>query len=423
MPIRFFPDRYPKDMLARDFPDVVKSLRARWTVMMENSQQTIAWVGVAQAKGKDSVFFLPHGAPSGHQESEKFASKLMAAIVRFAREHSREGDRSEDEGATQAALLADIAADFRDHGLYATREKIRSRDDGKPDWARTVKSRIAYPASNGSPVYCEISSTRYSSFATNIIAKIQAQIVSEISENHGWWLERYFGAREMPDAEPLNDWPREVWPRLLRMARRELFQTRAIRLVQMLLDYLESAAKTGVGNIVCGISDFATMWETILRRTLEGVDDGWNSKLPGPHYFDDGEHGKPSGRMQLDIVIRRDARLAILDAKYYRSTSVELAPGLADISKQIVYQKALESTGEANGLTITNAFLFPARETHRDAFRTIRFMLPDGSMADGFSPIECQYVSIAEVVDAYASGAKLADQQWLVDLQNRAASP
>lgn len=380
--------------------------------MMENNRELVAWVGVAQAEGENSIFFLPHGAPSDPLDRKNFAKQLMVAIVRFARENSRQGDNRDFESASQAALLAELASDFRDHGLFTIRENVRSRDNGKPDWSRTVKSQVAFPAANGAPVYCEISSTRHSTFSTNIVARIQAQIIVEISLHHGWWMDRYFGAREIPVPPPLNDWPREAWPRLLKMARRELFQNRAIRLVQMMLDYLEHTRETGLGNVVCGISDFSSMWEAVLRRTLDGVEDDWNSRLPGPRYFGLAGSGDPAGRMQLDIVVRRNNRIIILDAKYYRSTSIGFVPGLPDIMKQVIYQKAMESTGvEFSG--IENAFLFPAEQTRRDPYHQIRFIMPDGTDAEGFPPIDCQYVSIANVIDAYARGTKLDDQKWL----------
>lgn len=384
--------------------------------MMENSRELIAWVGVAQAAGENTVFFLPHGAPEEQSARELFAERLMTAIVRFARENSRSGDARETEGATQAALLADLASDYRDHGLYSVREKIRSRHDGKPDWARTVKSGTAFPAANGAPVYCEISSTRYSAFATNIVARIQAHVIAEVGRFHGWWLRPYFGARELPVSDRLNSWPRETWPRLLRMARRDLFQSRAINLVRMLLEYLEQAEQTGEGGVICGISDFSTVWEAMLRDTIHGVENHWNALLPAPWYFRRSGAGEETGRMRTDIIARVEGNLAILDAKYYRAASVRSAPGLSDITKQIFYQQAVESTGEAAGLEIINAFLFPAEETHRDVYQHITVTLPDGSPVSGFPRVKCQYLSMHDVIAAYSRRGLLVEQDWLSGL-------
>ncbi|WIW95467.1 LlaJI family restriction endonuclease [Altererythrobacter rubellus] len=413
MTILFLPDRYPKTKLASRHPEVASNLQKASTSMMENGQKTVAWVGVARADAESAVVFLPHGSPAGAPEREAFARDLMKAIVRFAREHARAGEGGDNESTTQTALLAELAMDFRDFGLYSTREKIRGRRDGKPDWARTVKSGAAFPASNGAPVYFDIATSRYSSFATNVVARIQAAVISEINELHGWWVGHYFGAREVPRAAPDTVWPRKIWPRLLRLARRELFQSRAVNLVRMLLDYLEGSMETGDGRVVCGVSDFSTMWETMLRDTLDGVEAHWNSYLPGPVYMNAWGHGDEAGRMELDIVVRKGDRIVILDAKYYRADSSTFVPGVQDISKQIIYQRAVESTGRVAKDRITNAFIFPAETTCRNPYKAIRFFLPDGSPASGFPPVECQFVSVPEVVTAYASRGKLADQSWL----------
>lgn len=380
---------------------------------MENSKETVAWVGLARADPEISVFFLPHGAPARETERKEFAKDLMRALVRFSREHSRIGEGRGSDSPTQANLLADIATDFRDNGLYSTREKIAGKQDGKPDWAKTVKSGFAFPVANGAPIYLEISTSRYTSFATSTVARIQAIVLNEIAANHGWWLGHYFGSREIPDGRLQLEWPRETWPKLLRLALRELFQYRAVRLVRLLLDYLELSTETGQGNIFCGISDFSTMWEVMLRETLDGVEPEWNALLPRSIYTNVDGNLHDAGRMQLDIVVRVGNRIFILDAKYYRASSKGYVPSMPDVSKQIIYQMAAESTGLVERSQVSNAFLFPAMHTCREPYRDVQLRLPDGSIAAGFPHVDCQYVSIGEVVAAYAGRRKLQDQAWL----------
>ncbi|MGY6550472.1 MAG: LlaJI family restriction endonuclease [Erythrobacter sp.] len=422
MTVVFLPDRYPKAELSDRYPEVALNLRKVSGAMMENGQQTIAWVGVARAYAGNSIVFLPHGAPSEGPAREAFAKSLMKAIVRFARENSRGGECFGDDSVTQAALLAELAMDYRDYGLFSTREKIRGRQDGKPDWARTIKGEIAFPSGKGAPIYCDISTSRYSTFATNVVARIQAAVIKEINDEHDWWLGHYFGAREIPHRDSDISWPRKTWSQLLRLARRELFQSRAVNLVRMLLEYLDGSMETGPGKVVCGVSDFSTMWETMLRDTLDGVEHEWNSYLPRPAYIRAGGGFDETSRMELDIVIRRDDDIIILDAKYYRANSKFFVPGVQDISKQIMYQRAVESTGRVPLDRITNAFLFPARQTARQPYEAIRFHLPDGSRATSIPQIECQYISIYDVVEAYAGRAKLADQSWLTALCGKYAS-
>ena len=91
---------------------------------------------------------------------------------------------------------------------------------------------------------------------------------------------------------------------------------------------------------------------------------------------------------------------------------------MSDISKQIVYQRAIESTGRVDGAKLVNAFVFPSAATGREPYHSIRFLLPDGRAAPFFPPVLCQYVSVQDVVMAYAARRKLKDQTWLSDLCN-----
>lgn len=416
MSIVFLPDRYPKAELERSFPEVATALRERWAMVLENSRKRVAWVGIAKTEKEGAVFFLPHGSPSSTEDRERFAKITMRAIVRFARENKRGGEAQDRESTTQAALVAELAADYRDHGLFSTREKLRSRGDGKPDWARTVKTEIAFPASNGAPIYCDIRSTRYSSLATNIVALIQAKVLEEIHDNHGWWLDPYFGSRIPPKSQPALEWSRDIWPSLLKRARRDLYQRRAIRLVGLLLDYLERTKETGSGLVICGLSDFSSMWEAMLRDTLDNVEMRWNDSLPSPYYFraDGGSDG--SGRMEVDIFVRKEDFILVLDAKYYAASSATTSPGVQDFTKQIIYRQALECTGKLGDVRVGNAFLFPGVETSREPFQRAEFVLTDGSIAPNFSPVQCQYVSMQDVVEGYASRCKLIDQTWLEGL-------
>ena len=413
MSIRFLHDRHGKAALDTSHSEVAEALRKRRSVMMENGKETVAWVGIAQTGDGDSCFFLPHGAPEGTGDREHFARQLMRAIVRFSRESGRAGDGREKESSTNAALLAELAADYRDHGLHARREKLKANRDGKPDWARTVRSKTAFPAANGAPLYTELATTRYSSQATNIVAQIQEQVIADIHRAHSWWLGPWFGSREAPRPQRAPPWPKESRARLLKLARRDLYENRAIRLVGLLLAFLEQEKETGEGEVFCGISYFSTLWEVMRRETIPGGEHDWNNRLPKPAYFRaDGSHEDARG-MELDMVVRSGDHTIILDAKYYRATSKGYLPGVQDISKQIVYQQALEATGEADAGSIVNAFAFPGTDTLREPFERIRFMLPDGGVAPGFPPVLCQYVSVGDVVEAYAVRRKLADAAWL----------
>ncbi|MDR8330486.1 LlaJI family restriction endonuclease, partial [Acinetobacter baumannii] len=88
-----------------------------------------------------------------------------------------------------------------------------------------------------------------------------------------------------------------------------------------------------------------------------------NSRLPKPVFIKpDGTEipAKKTG-MRTDIVIEDKAakKLTILDAKYYEATTVENAPGWADLVKQFFYEKAISIMPEFSGYQFENALIFP----------------------------------------------------------------
>lgn len=401
------PDRLPKKILYERYPKVAENLTRLSATMMENKAELVAWVGIGLVSGDSSYVFLPHGA----SDDPKLSKELMKAIVRFAHEYGRSGESSEEQGLHQAALLADLSMDYRDHGLFASRQRARVRNAGKPDWGRTIKRETAFGTTGSNLVYLDFAGTKPKIETDNIVSLIQAQVIREIAGNHAWWLRDFLGSRELPEAV-LVPWPRATWKQKLRVALRGLYQDREINLVQMLLSYLEAEENSGSGQVVCGISDFSMMWEGMLRSVLFDVDSSWNARLPGPHYFPDNGVGVAAGRMAMDVVLRRGDKILILDAKYYRADHIGFVPGAADIVKQIFYRKAVVAIPESKGMIVGNAFVFPAKQTGSGAFSHIDMLLPSGQRVDDFETVSCYYVSTEEVICAYAGRRRIIIDGW-----------
>ncbi|MCK0098514.1 LlaJI family restriction endonuclease [Qipengyuania sp. S6317L1] len=388
---------------------------------MENSRETVAWVGIAHVDSDNSTVFLPHGVSESSAGQDRFAEKLMRAIVRFAREYSRPGEGRSSEGPNHAALLAELATDYRENGLFSQRKRIQTSADGKPDWARTVKRSIVYPMDDGTPIFLDLKTTKLSAETSNLIAMIQSEVLAEIDKNHGWWIASYFGNRKPPKRGAARGLARSKWIKFLRLTLRMLFEQRAVRLVHLLIDYLESKAGRGAGQTICGISDFSTMWEEMLRKALPNVDEGWNSKLPRAYYYQSNGSRHEGGRMEIDIVLRRTGHFCILDAKYYKATSSNVSPGMPDVSKQIMYQMAFESIQGEGTPPPKNAFIFPARETGAGPFQRVEITDQDPTKARRFKPVDCLYVSTAEIIEAYAERRKIDGSGWLDGLLSAGA--
>jgi hypothetical protein len=405
----FLPDRIEKSRLRERYPAIHELLRQKG--VLDGKNELVRFVGIASAGAEQCAMFLPHGAPEhDHDCRKKFAATVMAAISRFARENARTGEAAATESsASFAAVLAAIAEDYRDHGIFSERLRTPSVDTGKPDWRATLRKGVPMLTPDGAPVFTEIRTSRPFSSSENILAIIQAAVVREIAGRHGWWLGESFGKRPLPSPDPLPRWPREHWTTHLRRFRQNLFAERPIVLAGLLEAYLDNEPLADTGRFLCGLSDYSTVWEAMLLRVLPGVEDGWNARLPAPYYVGSAGNSEAGGRMLMDIVIRNGSRIVIADAKYYRATSVGTAPGWPDIVKQIYYAEALGTVaGGPAPSSIDTCFIFPVRDGEEGPLDSVEIRDTAGMPVPRFPAVRCYYAGAHAVAAAYCTGRKIS---------------
>jgi len=109
--------------------------------------------------------------------------------------------------------------------------------------------------------------------------------------------------------------------------------------------------------------------------------------------------------MQTDIVIRDGAALKVLDAKYYDATTLSNSPSWPDIVKQLFYHVALASAATED--VGTGSFIFPSTNNGEGPFSRISVVDQNRDQADGFPTINCVYLDITCVMDAYIAGSKI----------------
>lgn len=406
MALHLLPDRYPTAELKSRFPVAASNLHKN--VVMEGETALVSFVGIAFANQDDCIMFLPHGSPEAEDARSLFASKLMRAIALFGRNFSRRADDGlSDEGLSAAAVLQEIALDYRENGIYSERLSVETRNNGKTRWSATIKHELPFFSKKGAPLYLSTRTRKPQNDIQNVIAIVQSVVLREIYARHSWWLDEAFGDRK-PPAEPKPVlWPRADWHRLLVEARSTLFADRPLHLSGLLLAYLENQMAHGPDGLLLGVSDFSTVWEKMLARTLPGFEDRWNAKLPFPAYSDKKGNLHNRRSMMMDAVVRHGHRLKIIDAKYYDAQSAGRVPNTPDIVKQIFYQLALESIMGPDKLEISNAFAFPKKQLGPNPFQTVALYDLDGSPSPHFAPIDCLYLCMQEVVEAFISGNQL----------------
>lgn len=404
----FLPDRYPKATLKEKHPSVHAAMDAKG--LLDGQNELVRFVGIADAGPEKCVCFLPHGVSLGDKVPRiEVARSVMAAVATFARQNARPGEANSDEPAiTFVALMAEIAEDYRDNGIFSERLHQKSLNTGKPDWSATVRKELPILTATGAPVYTDIRTVRPFTSTENILAIIQTAIIHEIAGRHGWWLEDSFGNRELPSLKHLPAWPREIWSSMLRRFKRNLFADSAIRLASLLESYLELSPRSGRGSTVCGISDFSTVWEAMLVSTLPNVLHGMNARLPFARYQPRDRSVKPVDRfMRTDIIAEEKGIYYLLDAKYYMAKGDSTLPGWSDVAKQFVYELALRDI-IAPDARILNGYIFPSDKNRHIPFDRVEMVGRSGSATD-FPIINVYGMNITEVMSSYVSGTKLGN--------------
>jgi hypothetical protein len=374
------------------------------------NHETIHYCGLAMTPDGETFMFLPRNTlsltTSNYEEKIDAARNTMAALVRFARETDRAAlGKAEGVGGILAPVIEELAQDYRDYGIYLERLRVESRNTGKPNWKKTLVKGLPYPISGGM-VYIDYVSSKPVRSQDNILALIQSVIISEIYQRHSWWLGVNFGKREDLLDTPKICYPREQWIKLLQQFMRGLYSDRSLRLVHSLCTYLKAESQNSKGIVFCGLRDFHTVWETMLRDVITDVEYGWATKLPRPNYVAWDGSANLSAGMMPDIIVRSKNGLLIVDAKYYAASSVENSPKLGDILKQISYLHAVSSVEKE--VVVKTCFVFPREKNTKGNYSHVMFEDRNGTTSDVFPRIECYYFPILEVMDAYIVGNHLS---------------
>lgn len=410
--ILYLPDRMHADDPC--MPDGVREVMKGLGLVHPGSGK-IHFCGLLKA-GHRIVIFLPRNHAGSPEPVERAAYYLLRALSRFYRTRDS-GMRAEDHGTVvtggeSLSLAVALIEDYLANGLYVRRARVRTTNNGKTSWPRTIARNTAYPGAGG-PAYLDLATSRthYSNDCTT--ARIHALIMRELLATYGMlWLGKAGTVDRQLAGMPVPAGTAAAWTRLLGKELQQSYSERDIFLLRSLSAYLEKRKGTVQGPLLIGVHKFHALWEAMLDECLTGKLKV-NDLLPVPAYRKaGGTMEKVAGKGQrTDTVIRdRDMQhIAVIDAKYYDARSPQSAPGWPDLVKQLFYQQAIERLYPDRH--VSNHFIFPGNGTGNleAAFVVAR----DSKSADSgdcpveYGPIHCHYQDPLALLRLYATGEKL----------------
>lgn len=280
-------------------------------------------------------------------------------------------DNMEDISFNLLSLMVFFLEDYFENGVYSnTLNVLETNGTGEIDWNRTVNYTNPI-IKNNKPYYTNLQTRIKINDLFDYFHLLHEYIITDSSKR----LENA-GLIDLFDLTPAEISHLELedfgeTSQILEKIEKELnveFNTQKRKLLSAMHSYI--SAKNAFTNenylTVFGTSTYHVIWEDICRRVLN---DKLSSEIMGtikkPEWvLKSGKKHWAKKSFEPDIVTWKDDTFIILDAKYYNlkfdEDNLDANPGLGDITKQYLYQLALEDYIYSHGSTkVKNALLFP----------------------------------------------------------------
>lgn len=405
----FYSDRMPVKELAGSLPEsVMRAFRERQLGKLEERDR-VHFCGLIVASDDQSAFFLPRGVSRELGHARRLAPLVMRSIARYVQRHPERQDAWGDElcDPTLQRVILDIFQDYTESGLFFLETSEIVRNGGKTDWDRTIRRTTPLLATTGAPVFLETRGKRRSSDFADLITSIHLHVLSEINRRHAWWLcgrssFEIFRAQNVPPVRLSPD----AMKRSLISSKRLLFSARSIRLINLLIEYLDQNGSSSRGFRAFGIESFHSVWEDIVCSIF--TDNNQSARLQFPSlWFEHKQSGSinaPRFRLIPDLIIETESAVLVVDAKYYSGASAETMPGIADYIKQNAYSMA--ATSLFPGKHVSSHYVLPRASEGPQNIVSVNLRDASGGYLQGFDPVRTHFLGWDEALGLYLANRK-----------------
>ena len=331
--------------------------------------------------------------------------EIITAIRKYKTDVPKEYEREEsDTGDINGILgiMLGILEDYSTFGLYTKyKDEFLAGNEGEADWERTVSQLLPYYIDDF-PLYVEYYGKKSVEDKDAIITKIHLKIVDECIRNFDKWGLGYLFPvyDDLCEDEGIINWNNRDIICELKNEIDHQYDTRKQLLLKLLVTYLRYTEEHKLIETrdleneysLYGTRDFAMLWQRacevafadvykepslnelytrgIIKKKpkngSETIKDLVDAERPLWQLDPDKNTYPSKGTLELDGVsfVKKGTTdyMYIIDAKYYlieMNNPVEKVPGVGDVSKQYVYQMALDSFIKKQGLKVRNFFIMP----------------------------------------------------------------
>lgn len=301
-----------------------------------------------------------------------------------------------------------LVRDFLESGLYIEFEHTEKMSNvGKIDFPRTIKKCKPIILDEG-PLYLPYITRTKKLADEDLVRNIQILVLNDIAKKVGWLIGFNIHIPQTGIKGGIN----KSLISKLKMAKNNSYNTRKLKLIDYLVQYLTMLDLLGNDGKEIFVSVVYKFWEDMIADVVGNVD---HVTLERIFYIRHRYINKRTGavyRMPRDLnplmpdsVYMDDEKIVILDAKYYDKYSF---PTNDDITKQFAYmRKAYGYYG--TGYDYRNIFVVPTDDSYHYSNRVAVFDSdPHISRTDDLIPIEVMYLNVTEVVKNYISSTNIS---------------
>jgi LlaJI restriction endonuclease len=315
-------------------------------------------------------------------------------------------------GVSQIPQQILLIKDWFTHGVYKSSQQ-RSRFDfsGRIDWKATLGGIDPFFSSDR-PVYPFFVISESLKNSVTLIAQIHRWAIAQCDRNIGWLVAEANSESAIPELLNVSEvlpCSNETAVRALRDELRIQYDARKVWLLKSLIKIIHQASKLEGRANLFGMLKFWRVWETICRAIIDDSNNLPKFQLPQPLYIGgvNGSFRSSSARQVPDILLMREEKMIVVDAKYY--DVARNLPGWADIVKQFYYAKTISHAKLA--VTVENYFLFP--EPTQGNEKPLKVILTfhrrsseelSDTLNREFPPIRCEYINIYQAMRCYLNG-------------------
>ncbi len=344
----------------------------------------------------DDVFIsFPMGYNLDESEDKKVRREILSllhVLQKFNSNKQNEQARVDNtKNLLEFPLLSYqyVILDYLKNGYYTEKEvAYRSENKGKINWKRTIQQKKPHIDSSNA-VYLDFIVKKNIVNENVVLTRIHEYCVFHSFLKLGWLY------TDMLPTKPRMKFNQKMFTSVLQTAISQTYNDNKKRLFIAMLNIINNMNEGNALSSECyfGTTSFEYVWEKMIDFVF-GESDKSNYFPKARWQLDGVDRSIESSSLQPDTIIKKDDKVFIIDAKYYKYCITENPndlPSSSSIQKQITYGEYLESDIFKNNYNqgqslvgVYNAFLMPfAKTTGSDTeYKSIGIATADWKSSD-----------------------------------------